>query len=45
MFHTGIDPELLKVKLSMIDLCKDCITIDKSISKIKPLAYKSISKK
>jgi integrase len=36
MFHTGIRPaELLKVKLSMIDLCKDCITIDKSISKNK----------
>jgi site-specific recombinase XerD len=27
MFHTGIRPAELKVKLSMIDLCKDCIII------------------
>ena len=36
MFHTGIRPtELLKVRLSMINLNNDCILVDKTIAKNK----------
>jgi integrase len=45
MFHTGIRPtELLKVRLSMIDLNNDFINIDKKLQKKKPRVVKPINK-